>query len=264
MSSEAVGTAAAKSPEGSDAGKKKAAPRSPSYPFINLETAVARAGEFWAEEKQHSAPKAVAFSHWKYASKSSGAQRTLAALKAYGLLVDSGGRLQLTPRALKIVVPGSPERAQALQEAALSPPEFKWLWGKYKESLPSPDTLQHELVIERGYSEAAVNEFTSNYRETLRFAGLSGSAIMVEPKSDNGQTPLSGHGGAMQSQIHAAPPPPPLQPVGSLPPVTFPLPRGNMVEIRLKSRVTAKEFAQLKQLLDILGPSLIENEGEEG
>jgi hypothetical protein len=45
-----------------------------------------------------------------------------------------------------------------------------------------------------------------------------------------------------------------------VPPLTFPLPRGNVIEIRLKSKVTSKEFEKIKQLLDLSESSFVEDE----
>lgn len=46
----------------------------------------------------------------------------------------------------------------------------------------------------------------------------------------------------------------------SVPPLTFPLPRGNVIEIRLKSKVTAKEFQKIKALIDLSESSFVEDE----
>ena len=46
-----------------------------------------------------------------------------------------------------------------------------------------------------------------------------------------------------------------------VPTLTFPLPRGNVIEIRLKSKVTTKEFAKIKQLLDLSESSFVEDSG---
>jgi hypothetical protein len=51
----------------------------------------------------------------------------------------------------------------------------------------------------------------------------------------------------------------------AVPPLTFPLPRDNMTEIRLKRKVTPKEFQKIKQLLDLSEMSFVldENEADE-
>ena len=45
----------------------------------------------------------------------------------------------------------------------------------------------------------------------------------------------------------------------SVPPLQFPLPRNNVIEIRLKSKVTAKEFEKLKQLFSLLAFAFLED-----
>ena len=61
---------------GSSADKKKRT-RSPAYPFINLETALRRAKEFYEEQQQHAAPVKVAAKLWGYEERSSGGYRQL-------------------------------------------------------------------------------------------------------------------------------------------------------------------------------------------
>lgn len=236
--------------------------RSPSFPFIDLETAIGRAAEFYEREKRNSAPLEVAVGHWGYSSKSSGGKQTTAALRAYGLLAGRG-RVSLTPRALKIVVQGAPDRDKAVREAALAPDEFKKLWEVHGAELPSDQSLRHDLVINRGYNENSVDDFIKNYKNTVAYARLDDSASMSVAGSDPEETDIPPEGADMHAQDAARKPPPSPPPrpfVGDLPPVTFPLPRGNVVEIRLKKSITAKEFNQLKQLFDLLGPSFIEEE----
>ena len=40
--------------------------------------------------------------------------------------------------------------------------------------------------------------------------------------------------------------------------LTFPLPRGNAIEIRLRAKVSASEFDQLKQLFELMRDSVVE------
>ena len=231
--------------------------RSPSFPFIDLETAIQRAEQFYEAERRNAAPSDIAVSHWGYSSKSSGGKQTLAALRAYGLLTGTG-RVSLTPRALKIVVAGAPDRAKAIREAALAPAEFKKLWSEHGAEPPSDQSLRHELVINRGFNENAVDDFLKNYKNTIDYSGLLDSATMSAEGEDSGETPTTSGEPSMQTQ--AIGPKVASAPLSTeVPPVTFPLPRGNVVEIRLKKSVTTKEFQQLKQLFDLLGPSVIDD-----
>jgi hypothetical protein len=245
--------------------------RSPSFPFIDLKAAVQRAHQFYEAEKRNAAAPAVAVGHWNYTPKSSGGRQTLAALRAYGLLAGKE-RVALTPRALKIVVPGAVDRTKALREAALAPPEFKRLWDEHGQELPSDQSLRHELLTERGYNENSVENFINNYKVTVAFAQLRDTP---DPPFDEGDLPttltpqgVGTHAPTISSSPSAVSPSAFGRPIPSsldalvteIPPITFPLPRGNVIEIRLKARVTQEEFEQITQLWRLLGPSLVERQ----
>jgi hypothetical protein len=150
--------------------------RSPSYPFINLETAVARAQAFFERNEHHWAAPEIAVGFWDYSTKSSGGRQTIAALKHYGLLKSADdGRVALSDRGLDIVMPGSPRRAQALREAALAPDEFTAVWNERGARLGSLDQLKFDLVRNKGFNRNVVDSFLENYRDTIRFAGLEES-----------------------------------------------------------------------------------------
>lgn len=233
---------------------KKKRGRSPAFPFISLRAAVERAKKLHEEEGRNSAPVKVATSHWNYAEKSSGAIRTLAALKAYGLLERTSGQVSLTDRALDIVMPGSSRRDEALQAAAVAPAQFFKLWKKYAAALPSKGTLNHDLVRYEGFTESSVEDFIGNYKATIAFAGLDKSGTIAPDEQD--YTPDIGESGVgVQHQI-----PPPISFDGQIPPVSFPLPRGNIVEFRLKSAVTAKEFELIETLVKTWKASVVQPE----
>src|SRR5438309_2040557 len=90
----------------------KATGRSASYPWIDLEAAVGRLGEFWKAEKGYEVPTSAAFKHWGYGLKSSGARLTLAAMLNYGLLSDKGSNeermVKITPLGVDIVMAPNP------------------------------------------------------------------------------------------------------------------------------------------------------------
>ena len=92
---------------GEDDAKRKRM-RSPAYPYINLETAIKRAQQFYDQEQRNAAPLRIAAKHWGYEPKSSGGQQTAAALISFGLMKDQGTgearKLQLTDNALRILL----------------------------------------------------------------------------------------------------------------------------------------------------------------
>lgn len=172
--------------------------RSPSYPAIDLETAVGRARTFYDREKRHPAPVATALKHWGYTIKSSGGLVTVAALTKFGLLISEGStqrrKVHLSDLALRILLDSredSGERKKALQEAALKPTIHQQLWEEHDGSLPSDDNLRTNLLLERKFSETAVDDFIEEYKRTLVYAGLLGSGTLADTGSDM-EEPLGG------------------------------------------------------------------------
>src|SRR4029077_16886962 len=107
--------------KGGEHGKGKRL-RSPAYPFINLETALKRAKQFYEKEGRNAAFLRVAVKHWNYEEKSSGGLQTAAAMISFGLIQVEGPAerrtLNLTQNALRILLDGrpeSPDRAALIQ-----------------------------------------------------------------------------------------------------------------------------------------------------
>lgn len=180
--------------------EKKPRKRSPGFPFINLETAVARAQTFFDKNGEHGADPEVAVTFWGYSKKSSGGRQTIAALKHYGLLkVSDDGRVALSDRALDIVMPGSPRRQEAIRQAALAPEEFKALWDEREANLGSLDQLAFDLTRNKGFNRNSVADFIQAYQDTIQYAGLGESGEIssgVGGKADEG-----GDGGAKDKAL---------------------------------------------------------------
>jgi hypothetical protein len=157
--------------------------RSPSFPFIGLMEAVARARGFYDAEKAHSVRPEVALAHWGYGPNSSGGRQTLAALRAYGLLQDDQGMVRLSDRALRLLrdAGDSPERAELLRQAALAPPLHARMWERYGADLPLDKSLRPWLVLELRFNEGSVEDFLRSYKETVSFAGLAPARGQEEP-----------------------------------------------------------------------------------
>jgi len=140
---------------------KKSKDRSPNFPFISLEMALNRAKMFYAKEKRGAAPFKAVAEHWSYSPASSGALQTVGALISYGLMTDEGGArenrsLRLTDLALRVLLdqrPDSAEREEYLRQAALNPPVAAEIHEKWPDGLPSPATLHHYLVLDRGFGD---------------------------------------------------------------------------------------------------------------
>jgi hypothetical protein len=155
---------------------KKERHRSPNYPAVGLEDAVARVRLLVKADGKAGAPTEVAAKHIGYSSAHGSAMSTLAALKKYGLVADSAGRIIPTQRALEILnLPeADPRRKTALQDAALSPSIFRELFEQYKDTgLPGQEALEAELKTYRGFNPKAVSAFVRDFVGTLDFAGIN-------------------------------------------------------------------------------------------
>lgn len=166
--------------------KKTSNGRGISYPFIDLEQAIAQARRFYAEERKSSVPVASAFKHFGYSESSSGGRQTVSALLQFGLLEDEGRKesrnVKLTNRALTILLAesDSAERADALRESARMPKIYAELLAKYGEELPSDSTLNYYLRKDKDFNPKTVDAFIKDFRKSLAFAG--GAARMQSEK----------------------------------------------------------------------------------
>ena len=94
------------------------------FPFINLEKALNRAKQLYANDSK-GRPMAVptAFAAWGYSEKSSGGHQTVSALKMYGLAQDSGSnedrRIQLSDTALQYFQEEREDQQKALEETLI-------------------------------------------------------------------------------------------------------------------------------------------------
>jgi len=161
--------------------------RSPAYPFINLQTAIRRAKEFYDQEGRNAAPLRVAVKHWGYEEKSSGGLQTTAALISFGLMQDEGTgdkrKLKLTPNALTILLderPDSAARSQAIKTAALTPKIHQQLWRKFGTGQTSDANMKHMLILELDppFNPNTADVVIKEYKDTIAFAKPDSSATV--------------------------------------------------------------------------------------
>ena len=168
--------------------------RSPAFPFIGLERALERALEVYAKERKHPVPLTALAQHWRYRAKSSGVQQTISSLKQYGFLAESGSgkdrTLRLTKLALRIIldeVPESPERAQAIKEAALTPKLFREMFDLWGVDFPSVEHMRTFLRRDKGFNEDSLSAAIRNYHDTLEYSKLSKSDKLLPYEEPNGE-----------------------------------------------------------------------------
>jgi hypothetical protein len=189
--------------------------RSPSYPSIDLKAAVDRAEELYQFAKRSPVLVSAVLPKWGYNSKSANGMKTVAALKSYGLIEDSGKldmrKIQLTDRAYRIIhsQKDSPDRIKAIQAAARNPEIYKYCWEEFggPKHMPHDDALREHLILEKKFNATAVSGFLADYKETVGYAKLEDIDIIsidhsdlggheegvevTETQANNGNTPTS-------------------------------------------------------------------------
>lgn len=163
-----------------DAETRQVKERSPRFPFISLEKALERASHFYWAEKRGTAPFAAAAKHWGYSAASSGGLQTFAALKSYGLLEGTHKNVRLSDLALRIILdkrPDSSEREVLKRQAALTPSIAAEINEKWPDGLPSEATLNHFLVLDRGFNEATASKVVKIVNENQIFTSISGNDV---------------------------------------------------------------------------------------
>lgn len=169
---------------------KRQRERSPAYPYIGLEQAIARAQTILDSEGRIAVPAEAVYKDWGYKAESGPSKSTLSALRKFGLVEYRGGgadrKVQLTDRAIDILLRerGDPKRQEAVRAAALAPKIHADLYERYREGLPSDHTLTSDLRRDLRFSEVAVRDFISQFRDTLAFAGLTDAGTIPPRPND--------------------------------------------------------------------------------
>ena len=166
--------------------------RSPAYPAIDLQTAIARASALWAKINRHAAPLDAIAGYWGYDKKSSKAMSEAAAMIKYGLLTDDGvgsnRTIKLTDSGIKLSYnpeTDSQEYAEGLKRAALLPVIHQEIWQRYQGNLPDDAVIKRHLVVDKKFNEQYVDEFISQFRRTIEFAKLSSGDTIEEAASES-------------------------------------------------------------------------------
>lgn len=247
--------------------------RSPSYPGIDLKTAIERAEIIKKEEGRHTAPADVIIGHWGYAPKSGPGLITLAALKKFGLLEDEGTRgnqqLRLTDLAWKILLDDeeSLERLDCIRKAALMPTIHDKLWTIYDGPPPSDQNLRRRLLFEEKFTESAVDEFIDQFKRTILFAKLTEDDIISWHEEDktelieerampNIQNATFAEG---QTRISISAPAEITAPMQEF---NMALSDGRAVYLRVPHSLTRSDWRKIEKLLKVLEPDEEEDEAK--
>ncbi len=242
---------------------KKQKHRSPNYPYIGLEDALARTNELVRVAGISPIRITTAREVWSY-KKGTGNQ-VVAALDAYKLVnvegVAEDRMLKITTEARKILDSTS-DSPELLKQSALAPTIHTEIWEHYQGVLP-PDNrvLREYLVYTKGFNPAYVEKFIEQFRASLAFANVTESDKIAGKK----ETPAVTNGGQqMQPAQHQTPnftPPPPPPPVqtpnfksfggGESDVLSFNLSRTSKAQVSFNGQITQEAIKKLIALLDL-------------
>lgn len=154
--------------------------RSQPYPYLSLEEAIDKAQIAFDHDHDSLFSVPTVFSHWGQKSNTGPGITILSALKQFGLFEDMGSgenrKLKLSDLALRIIRdkrPQSPERQDAIREAALKPTLFKTLWERYAGNLPSEAELKHIMKMEYGIIDTSVDRAYKTFVKTIDFSRMA-------------------------------------------------------------------------------------------
>lgn len=158
--------------------KRKAGKRSPSYPMLSLDEAIEKAKVLWEKDKNNSIPIEAVYEHLGYRSKAGYAARVLAALKKFNLIFEKQDDILLTEEAVDLALhsPTEEHYKETVKKLALSPSIYEKLFNEYNGKLPSDANLRIKLIKDYEFNPESVDDFLTNFRRTIDFAGLSAQA----------------------------------------------------------------------------------------
>lgn len=149
--------------------------RSPKFPNIGLEDAIAKVRVLWEKDKGSATPAAVVAQHWGLSEKSSSFLRVLGSLRQFGLVdTTSEGRIKPSKIAQDILLleASDPRRMASIQRAAKSPKFFAELLAQYSQGLPSDPSIEHFLIQDHSFTPDGAKSLISALRKTLDFSKL--------------------------------------------------------------------------------------------
>ena len=143
--------------------------RSPSYPYLSLSDALAKARPLHDKYRTGPIARADAAKEIGYSGLSGPANQSLAALAAYGLLERAGkGDARVTERAVAILHAHSDrEKRENLEAAAFTPPLFQKLRERYVEGVSPPEDAIASYLSREGFNANIVRRVAKVYLKTL-------------------------------------------------------------------------------------------------
>ncbi len=144
--------------------------RSPGFPSVGLKEAIDKVTLVYNEDYQNPVSRAVAAGHMGYKGISGTSLTMLSTLLKYNLLEGRGENTRVSDLAVTIIAhpPGTPERLEALKEAATEPNLFVELDLRFNGGNASDQAIRSYLLTQK-FTPPAAETAVRAYRETKQF-----------------------------------------------------------------------------------------------
>jgi hypothetical protein len=151
--------------------------RSPSYPRISLDRAVAMAKNIYDSAYEAPVDTDTALQLMGYSGRSGPSTAALSSLKQYGLVEGRDQALRITPLALRIFHPSTPsERFEALNQAVFAPAFYSEIKSQFGGKLPSDQVLKSYLIRTHSFNPSGADFLAKILRENRTYMEQAGSA----------------------------------------------------------------------------------------
>jgi hypothetical protein len=204
--------------------------------------------KLWEQDGKAGAQPEIAAVHIGFAKPHGQAMSTLAALKKFGLVVESNGRLVPSQAAIEIVnLPEEdPRRQKAIREALVAPELYHELIKDHQATgWPKAEVLEKELVTYKKFNPNAVKGFVADLFDSVDFAGVTDlSTLELGEEVEEAPKPI-------RREVPAGSPKPPAKPANIFDAFLDPKPMQKTYSFGLSENVNAK--------VDITGPVEVED-----
>ena len=239
--------------------------RSPGYPTIGLREALEKVRLVYAKDYQNKIPRRVVAEHMGYQSLNGKSLGVLSAVSKFGLLEGRGDENYVSDLALQIIAhaPGTPERSQAVMDAASRPELFADLDGRFQGGKASDAGIRSYLMT-RKFIPGAADTAIRAYRETKglvneEVGNYTPESVPEPDQNETNQMPVATDTSHNRSISHT-PPFPFLS--GEREFSRGPLTRDSAYRLMVSGEIGAKELGKIIRLLTLQQQLLLEIDGE--
>lgn len=164
--------------------------RSPNYPAIDLQTAIAKTQTFYATQQRNAIPANVATQTLGYSARNSEGKRVLSALVSFGLFeeetTNNVRHVKISPLGLNVLRHDHQPtvRLPFLRESAVNPSIYGEMVTKWPDELPSDLVIAQYLEFDKGFNGMTVKRVIRTFRSTYAFADMAHRSPLVEEEQE--------------------------------------------------------------------------------